>query len=110
MSDTAAPLVPYEVKYACKKALDDIAAARAKIRRDILTSKGVVVEPGKMIPIDVWGDLPDHERMIPEMHRVDDEVRLKLIHELAEQLDQMPALFLQVSLEDFQLIKKWYKK
>jgi hypothetical protein len=106
-------LVAIEVAACCDKAIAAIAEKRVQILASIVKSKfGTKMFAAAGYDIkELLSMLPDYETMVPAMHRVDDETRLKNIAELALSIGtEMPDLRMQVSLEDFQLIKKFYMK
>lgn len=109
MGETSAPLLAQWVAMACNQVLADIIERRERTLADIVESKiGTAMYAGKSRE-DIYRDLPEEERMIPMMHRVDDENRLRKIFELADLVADVPDLRMDVSIDDFQLIKKPYK-
>src|SRR5579864_8275763 len=71
MGETSAPLLAQWVAMACNQVLLDIQDLRARTLADIVESKiGTQMYAGKTRE-DIYRDLPEEERMIPTMHRVD---------------------------------------
>lgn len=111
MSETAAPLLAVSVMASCQQALREIELKRIETFAAIIRSKVNTLKYANMTVDQIIAALPPEERMIPSLHRVEDERQITLLLELALTIgEDNPDLRMNVSLDHFQLIKKFYMK
>jgi len=111
MSDTSVPLSITEVYRSCAQALDQITFARAELRNKMVWSKrGTRLYENCATDMAIWEAVPEYEKMIVYGHCVEQEKRLSLIKEMCGVASGVPGLRVNVSLDDFQLIKKFYSE
>lgn len=111
MSDTSAPLLAIHVAAACILTLHEIEQSRRATMASICVSKRGTAMYAEMSDAEIWEALPAHERDIPSNIRAAEYDRVKLVHELAVTIaEENDDLRIQVSLEDFQFIKRPYMK
>lgn len=111
MSETAAPLRATDVAASCQQALREIELTRIETLARIVKSKLGTAMYRNMTVDQIIAALPENERMIPRMHAAGNEADIKLILELAIAIgEDNPDLRMNVSLDHFQLFKKFYTR
>lgn len=110
MSDTSAPLLVTAVIKCCQMVISEIELSRETTMMNIVRSKLGTKMYWDMNALQILAALPECERMIPGNIRAAELGRVRAILELAEAIGGYDDMRMQVSLEDFQWLKKFYQK
>lgn len=104
MTDTSAPLLAKFVLFCCREVINEILWARNE------TWNKIVEACAARHPEYGVGAIPEEERLIVELHRKDELLRMQQIAELCEAIADIDGIRMDVSLSDFQFIKRHYAK